>query len=449
MNSGPRWTAHPTAFSHGDVLGQFAAAGTAMTGSQAFDPWGNVTAATGSLIGELGFQSAWTDPGAGKDLMGARWYSPSAGDFTSADTVQVPPVPDPAAASPFAYAADDPLDAIDPTGHVVINICGNAASLAAVCGIALLGGKVSSSNKNGMGNLQSVGQVFADSGGARVPAQTPSEIAYELFLRVRAEDQAAKLRSARAQPQKPADASRPASTPVIRTAQSCSRPQGTKHSSGGGSSRPAAAAAKPPGHASGPAPPGPASPVVSPEQDEAQILAQVEAAIGEMAAGKSLTSAAPDLGTGTETIPIGDQGPSVVSTPEAPDLGTGTETIPIADQGPGLTDKVTSEQPTGGEQLPLFDEDPYRVAAKDGRTRGVLQLDGEEIPLVSQEPLLQNYAASAHVEGQAALIMRERGATSGTLQIDNPNGICGRCTAQVNTRDLELRACSETGLFSR
>ena len=337
--------------SHGDALGQFKATGTAMAGSQAFDPWGNVTATTGSLTGKVGFQSAWTDPATGKDLMGARWYAPSEGDFTSADTVQVDPVPDPAAASPFAYAADNPLDGTDPTGHGVINICGQAASLALACGIGL-GSQSTKQSKSASGLQPGLGvRVVTSEYGRSGPAQSASEIAYLLFLKVRAEDQAAKLRSARAQPQKPADASRPASTPVTRTAQSSSRPQGPKHSAGGGSSRPAAAAAKPPGHASGPAPPGPASPVVSPEQDEAQILAQVEAAIREMAAGKSLTSAAPDLGTGTETIPIDDQGPSVVSTPEAPDLGTGTETIPVGDQSAGLIDKAANDQTeedTGG-----------------------------------------------------------------------------------------------------
>ena len=54
--------------------------------------------------------------------MGARWYSPSAGDFTSADTIQVSPVPDPAAGNPFAYAGDEPLDATDPTGHMPLNL---------------------------------------------------------------------------------------------------------------------------------------------------------------------------------------------------------------------------------------------------------------------------------------------------------------------------------------
>jgi hypothetical protein len=40
------------------------------------------------LQGLLGFQPAWSDPASGKDLMGARWYAPSAAHFTSADTVQ-------------------------------------------------------------------------------------------------------------------------------------------------------------------------------------------------------------------------------------------------------------------------------------------------------------------------------------------------------------------------
>lgn len=56
---------------------------------------------------------------------------------------------------------------------------------------------------------------------------------------------------------------------------------------------------------------------------------------------------------------------------------------------------------------------------------GVLDLDCELIALVSGKGSTRNYAASGHVEGQAALMMRERGVTSATLNIDNPNGICG------------------------
>ena len=113
--------------SHGNLVGEFTPAGTSISGSKAYDPWGNVTATTGTPVGLLGFQSAWSDAAAGKDLMGARWYDPAAGDFTSRDTVTVSPDPDPAAGNPFAYAADEPLDFTDPTGHYIVPP-GNAAS---------------------------------------------------------------------------------------------------------------------------------------------------------------------------------------------------------------------------------------------------------------------------------------------------------------------------------
>ena len=52
--------------------------------------------------------------------MGARWYTPANGQFTSRDTAQVNPVPSEAAANPFAYAADNPLTGTDPTGHMIV-----------------------------------------------------------------------------------------------------------------------------------------------------------------------------------------------------------------------------------------------------------------------------------------------------------------------------------------
>ena len=70
---------------------------------------------------------------------------------------------------------------------------------------------------------------------------------------------------------------------------------------------------------------------------------------------------------------------------------------------------------------------------QEGKTAGVLNIDGELTPLVSGRSSLSNYAASGHVEGQAALIMREQGVSKAELLIDNPNGICGYCTSQVPT----------------
>lgn len=125
---------------HGDMIGQFTASGTALAGSVGFDPWGNVTDATGAPLGQVGFQSSWTGPATGNNIMGARWYNPADGDFTSQDTVQVNPVPDPAAANPFAYAADDPLDRTDPTGHTSSGICPQITPVIGTAGIASLVG---------------------------------------------------------------------------------------------------------------------------------------------------------------------------------------------------------------------------------------------------------------------------------------------------------------------
>ena len=116
--------------SHGNQAGQFTASAASLSGSRAYDPWGNLTATSGVMTGLLGYQSAWSDAAAGKDLMGARWYNPGAGDFTSRDTVTVAPDPDPAAGNPFAYAADSPLDYTDPTGHGLLPDPGSTAGFA-------------------------------------------------------------------------------------------------------------------------------------------------------------------------------------------------------------------------------------------------------------------------------------------------------------------------------
>ena len=76
---------------------------------------------------------------------------------------------------------------------------------------------------------------------------------------------------------------------------------------------------------------------------------------------------------------------------------------------------------------------PVLVHNSNCPTTGILEIGDERIPLVSGSPRLPNYQASGHVEGQAALIMRERGITNAVLHIDNPNGICLYCTRQVRT----------------
>jgi RHS repeat-associated protein len=103
---------------HTDVVGDFTASGSSLSGSQAFDPWGTVITTSGTPAGRLGYQSAWTDPATSQVDMGARWYSPSRGGFSNRDTAGPSVVPASGDANPFAYVGDDPLGATDPTGHL-------------------------------------------------------------------------------------------------------------------------------------------------------------------------------------------------------------------------------------------------------------------------------------------------------------------------------------------
>ncbi|MGW6931011.1 LamG-like jellyroll fold domain-containing protein [Lentzea sp. NPDC054927] len=102
---------------HGDVVGGFdgAAQLTALTDATTFDPFGKVQASTGTRP-SLGFQSDYTDPDSGEVDMGARWYDPAAGGFTSRDDISLPASPS-VGANRFTYGNGDPVGNHDPDGH--------------------------------------------------------------------------------------------------------------------------------------------------------------------------------------------------------------------------------------------------------------------------------------------------------------------------------------------
>lgn len=69
-------------------------------------------------------------------------------------------------------------------------------------------------------------------------------------------------------------------------------------------------------------------------------------------------------------------------------------------------------------------------------TEGVLITnEGKVIPLQSGggNPAYGNYAASGHVEGKAAILIRESESSGGVVYHNNPNGTCGFCNSQVET----------------
>jgi RHS repeat-associated protein len=107
---------------HGDLVATYTPTATTLATSTAYDPFGQPIASAGTRP-SLGYQGQWTDPTTGQTDMGARWYDPGSGAFTSRDSLQLPPTPS-ADANRYGYANADPLDNTDPTGHLAERICG-------------------------------------------------------------------------------------------------------------------------------------------------------------------------------------------------------------------------------------------------------------------------------------------------------------------------------------
>jgi len=81
--------------------------------------------------------------------------------------------------------------------------------------------------------------------------------------------------------------------------------------------------------------------------------------------------------------------------------------------------------------------EPPPLPAFDGvSTQGILMTnEGQVVPLQSggTNPAYRNYAAAGHVEGKAAIWIRENGSTGGVVYHNNTNGTCGFCNLQITT----------------
>ena len=84
-----------------------------------YDPWGVQTLTAGGTGNGAGqnpyaFHAGIKDPSSGLIKFGQRWYNPTTGTWTQQDTLDHPL--DPANANRYAYAGDDPINNLDPTG---------------------------------------------------------------------------------------------------------------------------------------------------------------------------------------------------------------------------------------------------------------------------------------------------------------------------------------------
>jgi RHS repeat-associated protein len=103
---------------HGDLSGTLTPAGTAMTTSATWDPWGQELASSGPAP-QVGYQGQWTDPGTGQVNMGARMYEPSTSGFINQDTYTGGEGGTAVTDNLHAYADDNPVTLTDPSGHTI------------------------------------------------------------------------------------------------------------------------------------------------------------------------------------------------------------------------------------------------------------------------------------------------------------------------------------------
>jgi RHS repeat-associated protein len=100
---------------HGDLAWLLDPAAT-LTDSRVWDPYGRPLGATGTTAPSLGYQGDYTDPDSGNVWMGARWYQPGTGTFTTRDTI-FGMLKTPISLNRYTYAQGDPLQFFDPDGH--------------------------------------------------------------------------------------------------------------------------------------------------------------------------------------------------------------------------------------------------------------------------------------------------------------------------------------------
>jgi len=75
-----------------------------------YDPYGVLTASTGSVTTPLGYAGQYTDAETGFQYLRARYYDPATAQFLTVDPLVAE------TGQPYAYVVDDPLNGVDPLG---------------------------------------------------------------------------------------------------------------------------------------------------------------------------------------------------------------------------------------------------------------------------------------------------------------------------------------------
>jgi len=349
--------------------------------------------------------------------MGARWYNPSAGQFNNADTATNSPSPLSVNANRYTYADDSPLDGADPSGHF------DAEEGAAIGWSAPDPDTEDFEGAGGGGgdsyDEQSPSAVVDDNG----------DITIETSAEMEGDDEATGIADEDESLEEARDRGSEATEEDLNDSSSSSDSSSGDWSSDGSSSSDSSS-----------------DDSQSEEQNAEQEREEEERAEEEKKAEEERAEEAKKAAEQKATDERDAKANRYVGKSEidkgatGSDGGDGKSASPTEKVAATPDVTVNEDVPGAGQEGDgdsnedsLFDGKPYRAPWFDGHTRGILEINDEEIELNSRGPNPRNYIASGHVEGQAALMMRAQGITSGVLRIDNPSGICNYCVTQVPT----------------
>jgi len=136
--------------------------------------------------------------------------------------------------------------------------------------------------------------------------------------------------------------------------------------------------------------------------------------------------------TGTSRLPHKTTAFRTIGTSHRPRRTTAFRTIGTSRQNiEGIKDAWAQ----GGGKLPQAIS--AALPKYDGKTTyGILITnEGDVVPLQSggATPLFDNYSSASHVEGKAAIWIRDHGSTGGVVYHNNTDGTCGYCVSHVPT----------------
>jgi len=120
---------------------------------------------------------------------------------------------------------------------------------------------------------------------------------------------------------------------------------------------------------------------------------------------------------------------TMIAAPVVASLAVATKATPA--ESPVEENKANPQGAPDGSKVST------QLPAYDGKTtHGVLTTnEGDTVHLTSgnADPRYANYPAASHVEGKAAIAIRDSGSSGGTVEHNNTGGTCGFCNAQLPT----------------